>query len=96
MCSSFATVYALIKYILTWFQALVEPCLFVQPAPWKLQMQFNFKSSSFFQQTNSLKSMYEKELSEARKLLDELSKDKASLQLEVASIKDKHDGVRAE
>lgn len=36
-----------------------------------------------------MKAIYESELSEARRLLDELSKEKAQLQLEVGSYKER-------
>lgn len=51
------------------------------------------KSSS---QTTKLKQMYETELSEARRLLDDQSQDKAQLQLENASLKGKFDNARRE
>lgn len=46
--------------------------------------------------TNKLKSMYETELTEARRLMDEQSKERASLQLELASMKEKFDSSRKE
>jgi len=61
-----------------------------------LKIQINRYEEKSTTQTNKLKSMYEGELSEARRLLDEQSKDKASLQLDLASTSEKYQASRSE
>ena len=43
----------------------------------------------------NVKSMYESELVEARRLLDELSKEKAQLQIEATSFREKYESEKA-
>lgn len=45
-------------------------------------------------QITNLKGMYENEISEARRLLDELAKEKAQLQIEGSSLKDRADAEK--
>nr|CAB3263457.1 nuclear lamin [Phallusia mammillata] len=55
----------------------------------RLHIQISSYESSSSSEVSNMKAIYESELNEARRLLDELSKEKAQLQLEAGSYKEK-------
>ncbi|XP_076824951.1 prelamin-A/C-like isoform X2 [Clavelina lepadiformis] len=61
----------------------------------RLQIQITNFEQTNVREVENVKSMYESELVEARRLLDELSKEKAQLQIEATSFREKYESEKA-
>ena len=60
----------------------------------RLLVQVTTIEESHTNELSNLKAMYERELGDARRLLDETAKDKAKLQIEVGKLKSQLDEVK--
>ena len=52
--------------------------------------------SKWGKETTHIKQMYEAELSEARRLIDDLSKDKAALEIKLSSVQEQNADINRE
>ncbi|XP_039268616.2 prelamin-A/C isoform X2 [Styela clava] len=60
----------------------------------RLQIQVTSHEETSSREVSNIKEMYETEIKEARRLLDEVAKERAQLQLEVASLQDRSDSEK--
>lgn len=72
------------------FANYIEKVRFLEAQNRKLGSELDELRSKWGKETGHIKQMYEAELSEARRLIDDLSKDKAALEIKLSSISEQN------
>lgn len=72
------------------FANYIEKVRFLEAQNRKLGTELDELRSKWGKETSHIKHMYETELSEARRLIDDLSKDKAALEIKISSIQEQN------
>lgn len=72
------------------FANYIEKVRFLEAQNRKLGTELDELRSKWGKETTHIKQMYEAELSEARRLIDDLSKDKAALEIKLSSIQEQN------
>lgn len=72
------------------FANYIEKVRFLEAQNRKLGSELDELRSKWGKETTHIKQMYEAELSEARRLIDDLSKDKAALEIKLSSIQEQN------
>lgn len=72
------------------FANYIEKVRFLEAQNRKLGSELDELRSKWGKETSHIKQMYEAELSEARRLIDDLSKDKAALEIKLSSISEQN------
>ena len=76
------------------FASYIEKVRFLEAQNRKLSDELDKLKSKWGKETTAIKAMYQAELDEARKLLDDCEKEKASLEIKVASLEEQLDEMR--
>jgi len=76
------------------FASYIEKVRFLEAQNRKLSDELDKLKSKWGKETTAIKAMYQAELDEARKLLDDAEKDKAQLEIKVASLEEQLDEMR--
>jgi len=77
------------------FASYIEKVRFLEAQNRKLADELDKLKSKWGKETAQVKAMYQAELDEARRLLDEAEKEKARLQIRVASLEEQVEELRA-
>lgn len=72
------------------FANYIEKVRFLEAQNRKLGSELDELRSKWGKETSHIKQMYEAEMSEARRLIDDLSKDKAALEIKLSSISEQN------
>jgi len=72
------------------FANYIEKVRFLEAQNRKLGSELDELRSKWGKETTHIKQMYEAELSEARRLIDDLSKDKAALEIKLSSVQEQN------
>jgi len=72
------------------FANYIEKVRFLEAQNRKLGGELDELRSKWGKETSHIKQMYEAELSEARRLIDDLSKDKAALEIKMSSVQEQN------
>ena len=70
------------------FASYIEKSRFLEAQNRKLGNELDELRSKWGKETTHIKTMYEAELAEARKLIDDLSRDKAGLEIKMSSMQE--------
>lgn len=76
------------------FASYIEKVRFLEAQNRKLTEELDRLKSKWGKETTAIKAMYQAELDEARKLLDDAEKDKAALEIKVASLEEQIEELR--
>jgi intermediate filament protein if len=76
------------------FASYIEKVRFLEAQNRKLTEELEKLKSKWGKETTAIKAMYQAELDEARKLLDDAEKDKAALEIKVASLEEQIEELR--
>jgi predicted RNase H-like nuclease (RuvC/YqgF family) len=76
------------------FASYIEKVRFLEAQNRKLSDELDKLKSKWGKETTAIKAMYQAELDEARKLLDDAEKDKAQLEIKVASLEEQLEEMR--
>lgn len=76
------------------FASYIEKVRFLEAQNRKLSDELDKLKSKWGKETTAIKAMYQAELDEARKLLDDAEKEKAALEIKVASLEEQLDDLR--
>ena len=78
------------------FASYIEKVRFLEAQNRRLADELDKLKQKWGQETSAIKAMYQTELEESRKLLDESEKEKARLEIKCSSLEEKIDELRAE
>ena len=76
------------------FASYIEKVRFLEAQNRKLADELDKLKSRWGKETSQIKAMYQAELDEARRLLDDAEKDKARLEIRCASLEEQLDEMR--
>lgn len=78
------------------FASYIEKVRFLEAQNRRLADELDKLKQKWGQETSAIKAMYQTELEESRKLLDESEKEKARLEIKCSSLEEKIDELRSE
>jgi len=76
------------------FANYIEKVRFLEAQNRKLASELEHLKTKWGKETSAIKSMFEQELAEARKLIDDLTRDKNKLEIQNSSIQEEMNNLR--